>query len=83
MPIRSGDGIGGVNLVFTGDTLYRGDATSNGDGSFTINLESDVPIGELRGEREGYQTAITTVFFDSPERQVTLRMRVVMSQAQN
>ena len=72
---RSGSDVGGARITFTSDTLYTTATTTDGDGHYEMLIESDVPFGQVRAEKAGYQTVEETVYFDTRTRRVDLVMR--------
>jgi hypothetical protein len=73
----TGNGIGGVKVTFTSDTLRTADTTTSGNGAYEMNVRSDVPFGQVKAEREGYSTDQRTVHFDSNDRRIDLVLRTV------
>lgn len=67
--------IEGARVTFRSDTRYTASGTSDDDGRYAISVETDTPFGQVRAEKDGYSPGEETVFFDSPERRVDLRMR--------
>lgn len=65
----------GARVVFTSDTLYTAEGTTDSDGLYEMVIASDVPFGQVRAERSGYRPAERTVFFDQAVRRVDLRLR--------
>lgn len=75
--LATNDGIGGVRVTFTSDTLYTNSTTTRGNGAYQMDVRSDVPFGQVKAEREGFITDQRTVHFDSRERRVDLGLRTV------
>ena len=71
----SSSGLSGVRVELLMDTLYSASGSTDGDGDFSLGLQSDVPLGEVRATKSGYQTTASSVFFDTRERHMTLRLR--------
>lgn len=69
--------LGGATVRFTSDTLYTAQTRSDADGHYEMVVETDVPLGQVRAERAGYQPAEATVFFDTPQRRVDLALRPI------
>ena len=75
---RSRAGIGAAQVTFTSDTLDETQATTDGEGRFSmvVSVSQNVRFGTLRVEREGYlNLSETTVYFDGTERTVELVLR--------
>lgn len=70
----SGARISGATVTFTSDTLYDESARTDGDGHYEMIVETDTPLGQVRAEHPGYQSAEATVFFDAPERTIDLAL---------
>ena len=69
-----GPGIRGVTVTFTSDTRETNTTETNGEGYYEMSVETDGAFGQVRAERDGYQAAEETVFFDTPQRRVDLAM---------
>lgn len=67
-----GPGVGGVTVTFTSDTRYTNSTRTNGDGYYEMAVDTDFPFGQVRAEKDGYQSAEESVFFDSRQRRVDL-----------
>jgi len=67
--------LGGATVTFTSDTLYMAQTSTDGDGHYEMVVSSDVPFGQVKAQLAGFQPAEATVFFDSPERRIDLRLR--------
>ena len=70
-----GGGVGGASVIFTGDTLYTGRASTDDDGFYELRVETDSPFGQVRATHPDYQAAEATVFFDTSERRIDLVLR--------
>lgn len=71
----TGARISGATVEFTSDTLFRASARTNGNGFYEMVVETDVPFGQVRAERDGYLPSEATVFFDTRERRIDLELR--------
>lgn len=75
----SNDPVAGARVTFTSDTLYQESATTDEDGLYEMVIETDTPFGQVRAEKDAYQPAEQTVYFDTPTRRIDLRVRVATS----
>ncbi len=75
--VRETDGtaISGAEVTFVGETLYEGDARTDGDGYYELRVETDSPFGQVRAAHPDFQPAEATVFFDTSERRIDLVLR--------
>lgn len=73
--LATGEGIGGVDVTFTSDTLRTGNTRTSGNGAYAITVRSDVPFGQVRATRDGYIPDERTVYFDASDRRVDLGLR--------
>ncbi len=71
----TGDGVSGAAITFVSDTLYTDTTRTGSGGHYEMAVESDVPFGQVRAERDGYQPAETTVYFDTRSRRIDLVLR--------
>ena len=71
----TGEGIDDATVTFVSDTLFEASTTTSGNGFYEMGVETDVPFGQVRAEKEGYRPAEATVFFDTNVRRIDLRMR--------
>lgn len=77
----TGNALSGVRVTFTSDTLHSKSTTTSGDGSYDLRVKSDTPLGQVKAEKSGYESAQATVFFDSSERRIDLAIRPLPSDA--
>jgi hypothetical protein len=75
--LATNDGIGGVRVTFTSDTLYTSTTTTSGNGAYQMDVRSDVPFGQVKAEREGFISDQRTVHFDSDARRIDLGLRTL------
>jgi hypothetical protein len=71
----TGAGITGAAITFVADTLYTDATKTDSSGDYEMTVESDVPFGQVRAERDGYVAAETTVYFDTLSRRIDLVLR--------
>jgi hypothetical protein len=69
------EGIPRATVTFVSDTLFRASAETSGDGTYQMAVETDVPFGQARAEKDGYLSDERTVFFDTPTRRIDLQLR--------
>ena len=67
--------VSGARVIFTSDTLYTAETTTNDDGLYEMVVETDRPFGQVRAEAAGYENEERSVFFDSPSRRLDLTLR--------
>jgi hypothetical protein len=72
---RTGDPISGARVVFTSDTLYTAETTTNGDGVYRFIVETDHPFGQVRAEAGGYVPNERSVYFDGADRRLDIQLR--------
>ena len=70
-----GTAIRGATVRFTSDTLYVEETSTDSDGHYEMVVISDVDFGQVRAEKEGYDPAEESVFFDTDARQIDIRLR--------
>lgn len=71
----SGRGISGARVTFVSDTRYESSTRTDSDGRYEMAVDSDVPFGQVKATKSGFQPVEATVYFDSSPRRVDLRMR--------
>jgi hypothetical protein len=67
--------LAGATVRFTSDTGHVTETTSAGDGSYAMQVFTDVPFGQVRAEAAGFGPSEATVYFDLPERRIDLTLR--------
>jgi hypothetical protein len=72
---RSTEPIGGARVVFTSDTLYTAETTTDGDGVYRLVVETDHPFGQIRAEAGGYLPGERSVYFDGTDRRIDIALR--------
>lgn len=68
-------GVRGARVVFSSDTRFTAETTTNGDGFYEMNVETDRPFGQVRASAAGFEENEQTVFFDTPTRRIDLSLR--------
>lgn len=76
----SGRGISGARVTFTSDTLYGASTRTDGDGRYEMAVDTDVPFGQVRATKSGFQPVEATVYFDTSPRRIDLRMRPTLEE---
>jgi len=72
---RSMAPIEGARVVFSADTGYMAETTTDGGGIYRLAIETDHPFGQVRAEAAGYVPNERTVYFDSEDRRIDLQLR--------
>lgn len=71
---ETGGAIRSATVTFTSDTLYTETTETDRDGHYAMFVETDTPYGRVLAEKDGYEPASESVFFDSSERRVDIEM---------
>ncbi|NOY93031.1 MAG: carboxypeptidase regulatory-like domain-containing protein [Deltaproteobacteria bacterium] len=71
----SREGLSGADVTFTSDTGLSTRTRTGSGGRYRMSVLSDVPFGQVRAEREGYNPAEVTVYFDGSDRVIDLDLR--------
>ncbi len=71
----NGNGIGGATVTFVSDTLFRTRTSTGGGGDYEMTVDTDVPFGQVRAEKEGFVSGEATVHFDTRARRIDLQLR--------
>jgi hypothetical protein len=61
---QTGKRLAGVKVEFESDTLETLSDTTNSEGSYALNVDSDTPTGRLTASKSGYETGVVSVFLD-------------------
>lgn len=71
---ESGATLKGVRVRFISDTLDEVEGRSNGEGHYSLQVESRTPHGRLEAKKGGYETRVVSVYLDAPEVRIDLRL---------
>jgi len=70
----TGAPVAGVMVSFRSDTLRAYDTTTDGSGLYRLLIDTDVPFGQVKATKDGYDPVESSVYFDTDIRRVDLPM---------
>ena len=74
LEVNSEAPVSGALVIFRSDTLYTNQDRTSGGGWYEMGIETDSPFGQVRAEHPGYIPDEETVFIDTTQRRVDIRL---------